>query len=190
MKNRLGIIGGAFDPIHNGHLIIGQFVLEELKLDQIIFIPALNPPHKKPTTPYELRYEMTALAIQGNPKFIISDIEREISGITYTKVVIESLIQKKPGEYNLIIGADQYLEIDTWYEPEAIFKLVKVIVVPRPGYELTPELPFYQQIIRVQAPLIDISSTRIRELVKQGRSIRYLVPPPVAEYIEKKKLYQ
>lgn len=190
LNRKIGVIGGAFDPIHTGHLIIAQFLLDKLNLEEMIFITSLNPPHKEPNTPFEVRNQMTLLATDDNKRFEVSDIEKRLGGIGYTNRVIQELNKEVEGDIFLIIGADQYLEIETWHRPEELFDLAKVVVVPRPGFEIRNDLPFRDRIMAVDAPLVAISSTMIRQSIKEGRSIRYLVPDRVFAYIKQHNLYQ
>jgi nicotinate-nucleotide adenylyltransferase len=115
---RVGIFGGLFDPPHIGHLIIAQAILDEFRLQKIMFVPAGNPPHKRAHSPYATRYHMTELAIRDNPQFTVSDIERHMSGKTYTVEVVAALRREVSGSPYLIIGSDQWKEIDTWKRPD------------------------------------------------------------------------
>lgn len=193
IKLSFGIFGGLFDPPHIGHLIIAQWVLNEFKLDKIIFAPAFKPPHKKRYSSYQHRYEMTRKAIKNNRNFLISDIEKHIQGKTYTFEVIKAIKQShtifRNSNIYLIIGADQWQEIKHWKYPEIIFRESKVIVLPRPGYKITKIKPFYDKILISNAPLIDISSTLVREMVRKKLNINYLVVPEVLDYIKKHNLY-
>ncbi len=186
---KVGVFGGLFDPPHIGHLIIAQSVLEEFKLDKIIFVPAGNPPHKHKFSPYDTRYKMTELAIMGNQKFSISDIEKEIPGKTYTIGVLKNLKQQIKGMIYLIIGCDQWEEINTWKTPEELFKCCKIIVMPRSRHSIRKVGRLCKKILISHAPLIDISSTEIRKKVKHNCSIQYLVPNEVSKYIKRKRLY-
>ncbi|MGB3478994.1 MAG: nicotinate-nucleotide adenylyltransferase [bacterium] len=188
-RKRTGILGGLFDPPHSGHLIIAQFVLEEFQLHNIIFVPAGNPPHKQKYSPYDIRYKMTELAIRNNPKFSISDIEKKISGKTYTVEVVKNLKHQIRSMIYLIIGCDQWEEIGTWKTPEELFKWCKVIVMPRPRHSIKKVGRFCKKILISHAPLIDISSSLIRKRVKHNCSIQYLVPNEVYKYIKRKRLY-
>jgi len=187
---KIGIFGGLFDPSHIGHLIIAQWVMAEFDLAKVIFVPAANPPHKLNYSPYNLRYALTALAIKDNKRFSISDVEKEVFGKTYTVEIIKKLKKKIHGQLHLIIGSDQWQEIETWKDPTQLFKECKVIVVPRPNYEIKKSSRFYRKILISHSPLIDISSTMIREMIIQNIDIRYLVPQMVYDYIKTKKLYR
>jgi nicotinate-nucleotide adenylyltransferase len=186
---RVGIFGGLFDPPHIGHLIIAQAILDEFRLQKIMFVPAGNPPHKRAHSPYATRYHMTELAIRDNPQFTVSDIERHMSGKTYTVEVVAALRREVSGSPYLIIGSDQWKEIDTWKRPDDLFDLCKVIVAPRPGHTLDTRSRHYPLIRISTTPLLDISSTMIRKKIRQHRSVRYYVTPDVLQYIKRKKLY-
>uniref|UniRef100_A0A7V0Z7D0 Probable nicotinate-nucleotide adenylyltransferase n=1 Tax=candidate division WOR-3 bacterium TaxID=2052148 RepID=A0A7V0Z7D0_UNCW3 len=196
MKTRnlsIGIFGGLFDPPHIGHLIVNEWLLDEFSLDRIIFIPAFNPPHKHMYSPFEHRYRMTEIAIKGNKRFFISGIEKDIKGRSYTYKVIKAL-KKSDKIYQqailyLIIGADQWNEIRHWKKPEVIFNETRVIVLPRPNFEIKKIRPYYNKILLSNAPLIDLSSTLLRERIKRGLGIEYLTVPGVVEYIKKNKFY-
>lgn len=190
MRSKVGIFGGLFDPPHIGHLIIAQSVLEEFSLKKIIFVPAGKPPHKLKYSPYNIRYKMTELVIKNNRKFSISDIEKRISGKTYTIEVIKKLKKKIKGELYFIIGSDQWLEINTWKTPQKLFKECKIIIVPRLNYRIKITRRFPKKILISHTPFIDISSTMIRKKVKQKCDIQYLVPQEVYKYIKLKRLYK
>ena len=188
--NKYGIFGGLFDPPHLGHLIIAQGVLEEFGLKKIIFVPAYNPPHKYRYSSFHIRYKMVELAIEGNTNFLLSRIEEQMSGKTFTIEVVKRLKQEIRRQLYLIIGADQWLEIKTWRSPEKLIRECQIVVVPRPGYELNKGILRRKKVLTSHTPLIDISSTRIRKMVKQGANIRYLVPGSVLRYIWRQRLYQ
>ena len=185
-----GVFGGLFDPPHIGHLIIAEHVLEEFNLDKILFVPAGNPPHKANYSPYRDRYNMTELAITDNARFSISDIEKNMVEKTYTIEMIKELRQNTPDDLYLMIGSDQWLEIETWKEPEILFRECRVVVVRRPHYEIEKESRFFDRIMVSSAPLISISSTIIRSRIQKNLSVKYLINPSVFDYIEKNKLYK
>lgn len=187
---KIGIFGGLFDPPHIGHLIIAQSVLEEFHLDRVLFIPAGNPPHKSKYSPYIVRYRMTKLALKANRQFKISNIEHTIVGKTYTVEVLSQLKKKLKGILYLIIGSDQWLEIKTWKAPEELLRQCKLVVVPRPHYDIKRTDYRSQKILISHAPVLDISSTQIRKRVKNNCDVRYLVPPLVYRYITRKKMYR
>jgi nicotinate-nucleotide adenylyltransferase len=192
--NSLGIFGGTFDPVHHGHLILAERACEELRLDTLLFIPAYIPPHKsagRRIASPERRIEMLRLAIASNPRFRIEDHEIDREGISYTVETLRYLQGEHPdAALTLLIGADNARDFGTWHRPEEIVRMASVAVWERPGSELPreilPGIPFE----RIDAPLIEISSTEIRERVASGRSIRYLTPEPVVEYIYQHGLYR
>ncbi len=188
--NRYGIFGGLFDPLHLGHLIIAQGVLEEFRLKKIIFVPAYNPPHKHYYSSYRVRCHMVAIGIKGNRNFELSTIEKGMKGKTYTIEVVRRLKREIKGKMYLIIGADQWLEIKTWRSPQQLIRECQLIIVPRPGYRLNKNALLKKRLLVSHTPLIDISSTRLREIVKKGSDIQYLVPQSVYKYIRHKKLYR
>jgi nicotinate-nucleotide adenylyltransferase len=187
---KVGVFGGLFDPPHIGHLIIAEHVLEEFHLDRILFVPAGNPPHKRDYSPYEIRYAMTDLAIAENASFAISTIEREMPDKTYTIDVIRALQQKSDDELYLLIGSDQWLEMETWKDPEALFRECRIVVMRRSNYEISKDSKFFDRIMISTAPLIDISSTMVRTRIRKGNSVRYLIAPSVQEYITVNNLYK
>ena len=187
---RVGVFGGLFDPPHTGHLIIAQHVTGEFHLEKMLFVPAGNPPHKHQYSAYDIRHEMTARAIAGNEKFAISDIEKKMPDKTYTIEVIKALRQEADEEFYLVIGSDQWLEIETWKDPEALFKECRIVVVRRPNYDISKDSRFYDRIMTSTAPMVDISSTMIRTRIEKNLSVRYLVTESVQEYITANNLYK
>lgn len=193
MTRRVGILGGTFDPPHLGHLLIAQEVQERLKLDQIFFIPAALPPHKKKIkiSPAYHRLGMVNLAVQNNPNFKVSELELKRKGASYTVDTLRDLTRKySSAQFFLILGADNVNYIKSWKEPEEIFRLAKVIFVPRPGFKNNKAKRRLKKGVFLRLRELDISSTDIRERVKKGRSIRYLVPEKILRYIQKHNLYK
>jgi len=197
----IGLFGGTFDPIHLGHLILAERVREAAGLDAVWFLPSYRPPHKdRVLTRFEQRVEMTALAIVGQPLFRVEPIEKELPPPSYTAHTLEALQERHPDNiFHLIVGADCLPDIPKWYEPHAILKRAGLLAVPRPGVELwsaaklADSLRIPENDVRLQlieSPLIDIASRDLRARVAEGRSIRYLVPRSIEEYIREKRLYE
>lgn len=191
---RIGIFGGTFDPIHLGHLIVAQQAAEQLGLDQILFIPAGQPPHKggMKLSPAKARYDMVRLAIKGNSLFKASDIEIRSKGSSYTISTLKALKSKyKTAGLFLLLGLDQAVLLSTWKEPQKLFDLATVCVLSRPGFSLGKIEPRWRKMVRfLPVSQIDISATGIRDRVRRGQTIRYLVPETVARHIKNKELYR
>ncbi|SES74458.1 nicotinate-nucleotide adenylyltransferase [Natronincola peptidivorans] len=199
---KYGIVGGTFDPIHIGHLFIGETALEQLNLDKIFYIPTGNPPHKdqqKVTSSYH-RLSMTSLAIKNNPGFVLSEIEINRTGLSYTVDTIYNMLDKygENVELYFIIGTDAFMEIETWKNYVALFNMIKIVVVTRIGFNnkgFQEKIQFYSreynaEIIKMPIPILEISSSDIRERIKRGKSIKYLVSESVEAYIKSNKLYE
>lgn len=201
IKHRVGILGGTFDPIHNGHLMTAEAVRDEYDMEKVLFIPAAQPPHKlgRKISSAEDRYMMTVLATCSNPYFEVSDIELRREGPSYTVDTVRALIRASGGDtdYYFIVGTDIIREIHTWERIEELLAICPFIAASRPGcrpdVERTRELLGdlgVRQIHLLNTPELEISSTDIRERVAEGRSIKYIVPPEVEHYIYKKGLYR
>jgi nicotinate-nucleotide adenylyltransferase len=191
----LGILGGTFDPIHNGHLIAAQALLEKLHLSKILFLISAHPPHKSSDelSPWDDRLQMVALAIQDNERFKLSEVERKRTGPSYTFETMKTLQTRYGRRFRLhfIVGADSILEIFTWRQPERLLDSGALVVIPRPGFDLGKlDRKVKEKVTIVQTPLVEISSSDIRRRVRQRRSIRYLVPQEVENYIRRSKLYR
>jgi nicotinate-nucleotide adenylyltransferase len=191
---KIGILGGTFDPIHLGHLVLAEQVKEKLKLDQVIFIPCLRSPHKtrQKLSPAKDRLRMTQLALEGNSSLSVSDIELKRKGLSYTVDTLRELRELHPrSQVYFLTGSDVVHELDAWKHPEQIFRLAKVVIATRPGFdEIDRRNRFAKKSIVVPITGIDVSSSEIRQRAKRGKSIRYLVPARVEDYIRKKKLYR
>ncbi len=199
--NRIGIMGGTFDPIHYGHLVLAEEIRTQFKLDKIIFIPAGIPPHKQDIDIAEgkHRYFMTLLATITNPYFKVSKIEIENDEVSYTVNTIMKLrdMYDKDTEIFFITGADALNEMETWRSPQKLFTLCRFIAATRPGvdYEKFKKKIDYlnkkysSNIIVTAVPALAISSTDIRERIKLGKSIKYILPETVEHYIYKNNLY-
>lgn len=197
---RLGVMGGSFDPIHFAHLLVAETVREALELDLVLFLPVGQQPLKlgQPQASVEHRITMVELAIAGNPHFALSRVDADRPGPSYTVETLRQLREEwsEPGmEMWFIIGADSLLTFPRWRDPEGILSQTRLAVVRRPGYlpdtsSLYAETPQLEAAVDwVDAPLMEISATDIRRRVAEGRSIRYLAPETVREYIEEHGLY-
>jgi len=187
---KIGILGGTFNPIHTGHLILAEEAREKLGLDKVIFVPAFLPPHKDDSgiAPAKMRLEMVKLAIKGNKSLMVSDIEIKRDGRSYTIDTIRGF--KKlfvSDELYFIIGSDLLKYLDVWKDLNEIIKMVKFIAATRPGYPLE-KIPSYIATLPIRA--VDISAFEVRSAIKDNRSFRYLVPDKVFDYINKKRLYK
>jgi nicotinate-nucleotide adenylyltransferase len=186
-----GILGGTFDPPHVGHMILAQSAYESLHLDKVIFVPTSIQPHKinKVGTPGTVRYKMLELAIDNDPRFSISDIEIGRPGISYTVDTFVLLrAQYQDDNLYLLMGSDNVVDISAWKDPEQLFSLCKVAAARRP--ENAPSGPYSNRVRYFEMPSIQLSSTLIRKKVKEGSSIKYLVPAAVEEYIFSNGLYR
>ncbi|OQX92660.1 MAG: hypothetical protein B6D58_01925 [candidate division Zixibacteria bacterium 4484_95] len=187
---RLGILGGTFDPPHIGHLILAQNAFENFKLDKVLFVPAAIQPHKqkRKVSPPEVRLRLLQLALEGDDRFDISDIELKRSGPSYTIDSLRSLQKLYKGiKLYFIIGGDNISDIATWKDPDKIFEIADVVAVLRPDSQF--EGPFKDRITLFNMPQIEISSSEIRKLVGQGKSVKYLVPDKVEKYIRENRIY-
>ncbi len=187
---KIGILGGTFNPIHIGHLILAEEAREKLSLDKLIFVPAFLPPHKdnSDVAPASDRYKMVRLAIAGNRNFCVSDIEIKRDGRSYTIDTIREFKKVYPNdELYFVIGSDLLNYLDEWKDLSEILKMVKFIVATRPGYPLE-KIPSYISTMPIRA--VDVSAFEIRNCVKENKSFRYLVTDKVYAYINRKKLYR
>ena len=191
---RIGIFGGTFDPIHLGHLIVARQAAEKLGLDQVVFIPAGQPPHKggEKLSPARDRYQMVRLAVRGDGLFRVSDIEIRSKNASYTVNTLKALKSKyKTAGLFLLLGMDQAVLLSTWKEPKELFDLATVCVLSRPGFFRNEVEPRWRKMLRfLPVSLIDISATVIRDRVRRSQPIRNLVPESVSRYIKNKKIYQ
>ena len=197
-----GILGGTFDPIHSGHLVIAEEARLKLRLDKVLFIPAGQQwlkTEERNITPAVHRVEMVRLAIAAKPYFDLSTVEVDRPGPTYSVETMAILHQQLGAEAKLffIVGWDSLAELPQWKEPDRLVHLCKLVAVTRPGFnrpdlkEMEPPVPgITQSVVWLDIPPIDISSTDIRKRVIQGQSIHGLVPDGVEKYIAEQKLYR
>jgi nicotinate-nucleotide adenylyltransferase len=209
-------MGGTFNPIHFGHLRAAEEVAESLQLRQVIFMPAAKPPHKSEVglVSFDHRWHMMELATAGNPLFVLSDLEHQRPGISYSVETLTQLAENHGGSEDLyfILGLDAFLELPTWKSYRELFSLCHFVVVARPGF--SPESlatmlnkqvsdgysfdfqvqgylhPSLNTVYYRKVTLLDISSSTIRQLLAQGSTVRYLLPEKVEEYIQQQGLYQ
>lgn len=202
MKKKIGIMGGTFDPIHYGHLVLAEQVRTEYKLDSVCFIPAGSPPHKQDSgvTSSDERFYMTLLATITNEHFSVSSIEIDSDEISYTIKTIKALKKEFGEETELcfITGADAIYDIETWNSYEELLRITRFIAATRPGIDLERlnekiidlNKKYGADIDLIKVPALAISSTDIRNRVMAGKSIRYLIPDAVEDYIYKRDLYK
>ena len=190
---RLGIFGGSFDPVHNAHVALARTALAELKLDELIWVPAGRPWQKKRhLTPAADREAMVRLAIEGEPRFVLSRIELERNGPSYTIDTVRALNAERPdARWYLVIGQDQYAGFHTWHGWQELLSLVTLAIADRPDAKLSvdPQVLAHAHAA-VTLPMMDVSSTDIRGRVTNGQGITDLVPEPVARYIARHHLYR
>jgi nicotinate-nucleotide adenylyltransferase len=195
---RVGILGGAFNPPHTGHLVCAQEALVQLELDKVVFVPVGNAPHRELQSDpgAEARLELVELAIAGDERFEASRIELDRDGPSYTSDTLRALQEAAPhDELFLILGGDQAAALPDWHEPEAVLELATVAVFERISWSKNAigikvgRLRGGQAIRYLEMPLIQISSSAIRRRAAEGKPIRYLVPSKVASYIESNGLY-
>jgi len=187
---KIGILGGTFNPIHAGHLILAEEAREKLNLDKIIFMPTFLPPHKDKSdiASAQDRYKMIKIAIEGNNHFAVSDLEIKRQGQSYTIDTVRAFKNLHPkDELYFITGSDLLKYLAEWKDLEEILKIVKFVVATRPGYALD-RIPDYISTVSIRA--VDISGFEVREASKADKSFRYLVPEGVYNYIIKRKLYK
>lgn len=193
---RLGLFGGTFDPVHIGHLLLADTVLCDCRLDRVLFMPTAALPHKPegPKSCSDDRFSMVQLAIRDHPGFLSSNLELRRTGPSYTMDTVMELKFSKDWngcELFLILGADMLIDFANWNHPDEILKHVRLLVMERPGYDLKrAEERFLDQSTLVKTPLIQVSSSLIRQRVLEGKSIRYWVTEPVERFIFEKGLYR
>lgn len=196
MKEKVGVYGGSFNPPHIAHKISASFVMDELRLDRIIFVPSGNHPLKdsRSTLDASHRFNMARLAFESDPRFEVSGIELDHHGEnkSYTVDTLEEIRNSLPDGTGLvlIIGADNLLDLHRWKDPHRLFELAEVAVMQRPGSASgAAQREFLEKSVLVEIPLMDISSTMIRKRRSQSKSIRYMVDDEVHDYILKHRLY-
>lgn len=199
---KIGIMGGTFDPIHIGHLILGEAAYEQFGLDEVWFMPAGNPPHKRNRlgcASDEQRVEMVRRAISSNPHFVLSLEEMNEDGYSYTYRTLERLnAQYTQSEFYFVIGADSLFDFDTWREPQRIADACKIVVATR--NQISTEVfesvlnqrreQFHGSFLKLDTPNLDISSQTIRSWIKEHQTVRYYLPESVRNYIIDQRIYE
>ena len=195
---KIGILGGTFDPIHYAHMYMGAISADELELEMVVFVPNGTPPHKSTVeTPGSVRLEMTKLAIANNTIFTVSDYEITKDGVCYTIDTVRHFKQMYPGdELYFIIGEDSLSYLEQWYDAKNLFKLCEFIVIGRGGYESDIEGKISELSCKhgfichyIEAPELDISSEGIRKRICAGKTVDYLLPRELIEYININNIY-
>ncbi len=186
----LGILGGSFNPVHLGHLILAQEAKAALGLEKVLFIPCALPPHKSQEDLLDAahRLKMVALAIEGDPSFEACDIEIRRGGVSYSVETLRALHQQMPSaSFYFLIGSDALAGLSAWREIETLFRLCHFAVAERPKFPLGPLPP---GLLRFPMPEVAIASQEIRQRLRENRSVRYLVPEAVRDYLERNHLYR
>ena len=200
-NKKVGIMGGTFDPIHYGHLILAQNALDTFSLDEILFVPSGTPWLKESTKVLSKnkRVSMTGMAIEDNPDFALSTIEIDREGNSYSYETVEELKRLQPNtDFYFIMGADSLLEIERWKHPDRLMTACTLLVAVRDDCDregLEKQIIYltdkYQADIKIlPANRIDISSTKIRQLIREGKSVRYMLPDQIIRFIQKNHLYR
>lgn len=213
---RVAVLGGSFNPIHYGHLLLADEVLELLGLDRLLFVPAAAPPHKPAAQLASAadRFEMVRLAIAGQPRFAVSDLELRRSGPSYTVDTLQELAAGGDA-LSLVIGSETFLDLLTWREPRRVASLARLVVIPRAGSAFDPEGAAAQKVLReiggtpggfvhagagaalppggvviVHATSLPLSASELRRRVREGRSLAFRLPPAVIDYVGAHGLYR
>jgi nicotinate-nucleotide adenylyltransferase len=200
MTNRVGLLGGTFDPIHLGHLILAETARDTLQLDHVFFVPAADPPHKRGqvVARAEDRLVMLELALHDNPAFSISRIDLERPGPHYTADMVELMRQQLDTETEIwfLMGLDSLIDFPNWHEPNRLRRLARLAAATRPGYAvdwapLEAALPgISREVVLLPMPGVSIASNHLRQRIQEGRSVRYQIPEPVRQYIFRRGLYR
>lgn len=192
-RRRIGVYGGTFDPVHTVHLIVAERARDTLELDEIWLMPARIPPHKqdKVITADHHRIEMLRRAVAGNPFFQIStvelDVQESVPSYTYD-TMCKLMAAHQDVDFFFIIGGDMVEYLPKWHRVNELLRMVQFVALARPGYSMST--PYREWLIEVDMPQLDIASSQVRDLIRSGHSIRYLVPEAVRLYIEENGLYE
>lgn len=192
---KIGIMGGTFDPIHNAHIVTARFAAEQYNIDRMMFMTGGNPPHKSGITDKLIRNEMTRLGVDG--EFEVNTYEIDKSDYSYTLHTLIHFKETNPNDkIYFIIGEDSLRDIGKWHKPQEILRLCTLLVFPRTSYENLQALitaakaVLDGEILPVDSPVMELSSTMLRRRIKEGKSVRHMIPDKVLEYIEKNQLYK
>lgn len=194
--NKVGIFGGAFNPIHNGHTALARAAFKELKLNEMLIIPTGNSPHKENSeVAFSDRMEMCKIAFANDKGFAVSDIEKKLGGKSYTINTVRALkeIYPKNTEFYLIIGGDMLFYFENWYRHEALLKECRVVAAARENDSYVDMYEYANELGRVKVlnlPVTEVSSTEIREKLEKGEDVSDLIDPGVLEYINSRGLYR
>jgi len=192
MTQRIGILGGTFDPVHCGHLAIARAALDQGRLDRILFVVAARPPHKQDSdmAAAEDRYRMVELAIADEPLMLPSRVEMAREGLSYTSETLATLREEMPdASFFLVLGLDTLVDLPSWHRTEFVLANAHVLTIPRPGdYSLDPMLDGHYTMLSFEP--MAVSSTRVREAARGGEPLDGMVPRPVACYIEERGIYR
>lgn len=192
---RFCLVGGTFDPPHWGHLLLAETLRTNLEIDQIIFVPAFIPPHKRHNSisSSEHRVRMLQLACEENPFFTIDTREIKRGGLSFTIETVRELKTEhglRSEDLGLLIGSDNFVDLQSWKESENLVRECRVLVMERPGHPMPKNPPLRETVQLVDLPLVEISSSLIRKRVQQGLSVRYFLLPSVRQYIQEQGLYR
>lgn len=194
----MGILGGTFDPPHIGHLVLADCAIQSLALDDLLFVPAADPPHKR-STRVSIRHRLPMLecALALDPRFQLSRVDIDRPGPHYTVDMVRILQAQAPdAELFFVMGSDSLRDLNTWHQPQALIDAVRLAVMRRPEADvplsihaaLLPNLE--ERVVVIDAPRLEVSSTEIVERLRAGKSVRFLVPDPVLDYIETHQVYR
>jgi len=191
---RICLVGGTFDPPHWGHVLLAEALRTALDIQQIVFVPANIPPHKSDEniTDAEHRVRMLERVCAHDPYFQIDTREINRKGPSYSIDTIREVkaeFQLDRNEVGFFIGSDNFVDLSSWKESDQLVRLCRILVANRPGFAVSDDLSYYDDVEFIQMPLIELSSSQVRERVNQGRSIRFFVLPGVEQYIRENKLY-
>jgi nicotinate-nucleotide adenylyltransferase len=190
---KYALFGGSYDPVHLGHLLLATFAREKLELDRVYFIPAARGPHRDrpPEASDAHRLAMLRLALEGEPAFVLDDIELRRGGVSYTLDTVLRFREILGGEPVLLVGADNLNDLGTWHRVDELVRLARFAYAPRPGSVVEPgRLPAEARVSEIPMPPFGVSSTLVRRRAAAGLRLRWLVPDPVARYIGERGLYR